>query len=30
MEVERPLGVKLRLTDAVDEMALRRVLSPLS
>ncbi len=30
IEVELPTGVKLRLTGAVDEMALRRVLSALS
>jgi transposase len=30
IEVELPSGVKLRLTGAVDEMALRRVLSALS
>ena len=30
IEVELPSGVKLRLTGAVDEVALRRVLSALS
>jgi hypothetical protein len=30
IEVELPSGVKLRLTDAADEVALRRVLSALS
>jgi transposase len=30
IEVELPSGVKLRLTGAVDEAALRRVLSALS